>query len=66
VRTTTTGAFSAPGLPPGDYLVAAVKEDAITEWQDPKFLEKVIAVATHITLGDGEKKSQELSTKTIR
>jgi hypothetical protein len=66
VRTTTTGAFSVPGLPPGDYLVAAVKEEAIVEWQDPKFLEKVAAVAARVTIGDGEKKSQELATKTIR
>jgi hypothetical protein len=66
VRTTTTGAFSVSGLPSGDYLVAAVKEDSIVEWQDPKFLEKVAAVAVRVTIGDGEKKSQELATKTIR
>jgi uncharacterized protein (DUF2141 family) len=66
VRTTTTGGFTVTGLPPGDYLVAAVNEDAVAEWQDPKFLEKVAAVAVHVPVGDGEKKSQELATKTIR
>jgi hypothetical protein len=66
VRTTTTGAFTVAGLPSGEYLVAAVKEDTIVEWQDPKFLEKVAAIAVRVTIADGEKKSQELATKTIR
>jgi protocatechuate 3,4-dioxygenase beta subunit len=66
VRTTTTGMFSAANLPPGDYLIAAVSDSTLGEWQDPKFLEKVAAVATRVTLDDGEKKSEQLTTKTIR
>jgi hypothetical protein len=66
IRTTTLGGYSVANLPPGDYLVAAVSTDTLGEWQDPKVLEKVAAVATRFTLGDGEKKAQALSTRTIR
>ena len=48
VRTTTTGGFSLTGLPPGQYLVAAVNDDALGEWQDPKVLEKIAAVAVKV------------------
>jgi hypothetical protein len=66
VRTTTTGAFSLSGLPPGQYLIAAVSDETLGEWQDPKVLEKIAAAATKVTLGDGEKRSEQLTTKSIR
>jgi hypothetical protein len=67
VRTSAKGSYAIAGLPPGAYFVAALPDDATTtEWQDPKTLEAIVAVATRVTLGDGEKKSQDLTTQSVR
>jgi hypothetical protein len=66
VRTTTTGAFTFGSLPPGAYLIAAIAEESIENWQDPKTLEAITRVATRFTLGDGEKTSQTLTTRILR
>jgi hypothetical protein len=66
VRTGTSGGFSFMGLPPGAYFIVAVSDAALGEWQDPTVLEKLAGVASKVTLADGEKKTQALTTKTIR
>jgi hypothetical protein len=45
------GTFSTP-LPPGSYLVAAVKSFPVF-WMEPEFLEKLAGRATHVTLRPG-------------
>jgi protocatechuate 3,4-dioxygenase beta subunit len=66
-RAATTGNFQLANLPPGAYYVAALP-DATTpgEWQDPKILERLAGVAVRLTLADGEKKSQSLTTQSLR
>jgi hypothetical protein len=67
LRPSTVGVYSTVGMPAGDYFIAAVQSDAIAaDWQDPRLLEKIAAVATRVTLTDGEKKTQALTTKIIR
>jgi len=66
VRTTTKGAFTMADLPPGEYFIAAVSDAALDNWQDPKKLEAVSRVATRVTLGDGAKLSQRLTTVTVK
>jgi hypothetical protein len=57
-RSTTTGAFRVSGLPPGDYLIAAVSQLLGTrdggEWQDPDRLLQLEARAERITLAEGQ------------
>jgi len=51
------GGFRVDGLPPGEYLAAAV--DAVPsirdgdQWQDPDYLETLVALARRITLSEG-------------
>ena len=67
LRPSTVGVYSTSGMPAGDYFIAAVQSDAIAaDWQDPRLLEKIAAVATRVTLNDGEKKTQALTTRIIR
>jgi hypothetical protein len=65
-RATSTGAFGFTDLPPGAYFIAAISEESLENWQDPKTLEAIARVATHFTLGDGEKTTQSLITRTLR
>ncbi len=60
-RTSKTGAYSFGALPPGEYYVVAFSEEFAGEWQDPRFLDQLSRVASHVTLGDGEKRTQDLA-----
>lgn len=54
------GKFTFPGLPSGEYFLAAVTEVEPESWGNPTFMEQVAAAAIRITLGEGEKKVQDL------
>jgi protocatechuate 3,4-dioxygenase beta subunit len=51
------GSFRVEGLPPGEYLVAAVEAIAGIrdgdQWQDPDYLETLVARARRLTLVEG-------------
>jgi hypothetical protein len=59
---TSAGTFEFLGLPPGDYYLAAVSLHLMVEWQDPAFLERLIRVATKVTVADGDEKTVSLKT----
>jgi uncharacterized protein (DUF2141 family) len=59
-RPGTSGTFTIRNLPPGDYRLAAVTDAEPGEWYDPAFLEQLRSASTPITLGEGEKKTQDL------
>jgi hypothetical protein len=65
VRPSKAGVFSISGLPPGAYFVAAVPVASIGDWQDPLFLDKLVATATRVSLGDGEKKTVDVKLLTM-
>jgi uncharacterized protein (DUF2141 family) len=65
-RATTTGAFTIPALPPGDYLVVAISDADAGQYLDPKFLEKLAGVATRVTIDRGQSKTQDLTTVSVR
>jgi uncharacterized protein (DUF2141 family) len=54
------GVFRFTGLPPGDYYLAAVTDIEQGDWGDPGFMDQVAAAAIKITLGEGEKKTQDI------
>lgn len=63
VRTTrpgTDGRFTIPGLPSGTYRIAAVTDIGPEETRDLALLEELAAASIVFTLGDGEKKVQDL------
>jgi hypothetical protein len=69
MRTTRAGkdgVYSLTNLAAGEYYVVAVREDNLGEWQDPSLLQSLTRVAQQTRLVDGEQKSQDLTTVTIR
>ncbi len=62
VRVGLDGHYSTVGLPPGDYLVVAVADEASANWQDPAVLRALARVATSVTLADGESRTVALGT----
>ena len=68
-RTATVGKsgnFTLSGLPPGDYLAAAVNPEAIDNPRDPKTFDALARIASHFALTAGEKKSIDLTVVQIR
>ncbi len=55
-----TGAFNLGRPQPGDYLVAAVPDDALVVDHDRPFYDALARVATRVTVGEGEKKTIDL------
>jgi len=66
VRASQAGSFSFGSLPPGDYLLAAVPDEYSGEWSDPAYLEVLARVAMRVTVGEGERKVQEVEIHDIR
>jgi Carboxypeptidase regulatory-like domain len=60
-RPARDGRFTVRGLPPGDYLVAAVDRipgrSADAEWQDPQFLDSIASRAVPVTVNEGQRAS---------
>jgi len=54
------GRFTFKGLAPGEYYLAAVTDVSPAEAADPAFLEQVALSAIKVTVGPGEKRTQDL------
>jgi hypothetical protein len=65
-RAKATGAFMMAAPRPGSYLVAAVPDDQLADWQDPATLAKLAAVAKSLDLRDGESPVVALTVRSIR
>jgi len=65
-RTSKTGAFTFGALPAGDYFAIAISDEVAGEWQDPQFLDLLSRSAQRVTLGEGQKNSQDLATQNVR
>jgi protocatechuate 3,4-dioxygenase beta subunit len=65
-RTSKTGAYQFGALPAGDYYVAAFSEEFAGEWQDPRFLDQLSRAGAHLTINDGEKRTQDLTRLNVR
>ena len=59
-RPSTDGQFTFTGIPAGDYKIVAMVDVEPGAWFDPAFLQQVDAASTRVTIGDGEKKVQNL------
>lgn len=60
VRPSADGAFSFRGLVPGDYFIAAIDDVEPNEWFDPALLQRLMATAMKLSIGEGEHKVQDL------
>ena len=60
VRPGADGHFSMPDLPPGDYLLGVVTDIDAEDWQNPAVLDQLAPTSVKVTIGEGEKKVQDL------
>jgi hypothetical protein len=60
IQPASDGKFRATGLPSGEYYLAAVTDLDPQDWGDPAFMDQIVPGAIKITIGDGEKKVQDL------
>jgi hypothetical protein len=65
IRVGRDGHYRTVGLPPGDYLVVAVADEAAANWQDPAVLKALAREATSVTLADGESRALTLRTSVV-
>jgi len=63
VRPGTDGKFIIRNLVAGTYHLAALTDVVPGEWNDPQFLEQLVAGAATLTLAEGEKKVQDFRIK---
>jgi hypothetical protein len=59
-RVAGDGTYSFPNVPPGDYWLAAVDDVEPGDWFDWSFLQRIEPTAIKVTIGEGEKKTQDL------
>ncbi len=64
-RPATDGRYRINGLPAGEYYVCAATEVNALELYSPEFLEQLVAGSFKITLGDGERKTQDMKIGSI-
>jgi hypothetical protein len=62
VFATSAGTYDIATLAPGGYYVVAIDRRLALNWQDPKFLDSLIAGATRVTLGADDRKTVALRT----
>ncbi len=62
-RPATDGRYTVSDLPSGDYRLVAVTDVEPGQWFDPAYLRELSAVALPITLGEGERRAQDLRVK---
>lgn len=60
VKVGVDGSFVVRGLPPGEYFLTAITDLDPAQLNDPAFLELLSSASLKITLGEGEKKVQNL------
>jgi hypothetical protein len=60
VRPATDGRFTFTGLAPGEYYLAALTDVSANDLANPQFLEQIVPAAVKVTVGHGERKTQDL------
>jgi hypothetical protein len=60
VRPGADGKYTLPPVPAGVYQIAAVTDVEQMEWFNPAFLEQIKPSSLTLTLGEREKKVQDL------
>ena len=68
MRTSSAGAFKVPGVPPGEYLIVAVRDELepLTDWPHATVLAKLAAHATGVRVDQNPPAPVTLTTVTLR
>jgi hypothetical protein len=59
-RPASDGRFSFHDLPPGEYRIAAVSDVEPGLWLSADFLRQLVGASTTLSLGEGERKTQDV------
>lgn len=65
MQVNAAGSF-AVNVPPGDYYVAALRDDIGEDWRDPAVLETISRSATRAAIHDGEQRTLQLRTVRVQ
>ena len=65
-RTDKDGSYTITAIPAGEYLLAAIHEDTVADWQNPGFMEKLARVARQVRVLDGDQQTRDLTAAVIR
>jgi uncharacterized surface anchored protein len=60
-RANASGVYQLAGLPPGEYLFAAIDEATAENWQAPESLERLAATAARVTLVEVESRTVDVT-----
>ena len=63
VRPGADGRYVVPDIPPGEYFIAALTDIEPGAWHDRAFLEALVPAAIRVTVGEGERKIQNIQIK---
>lgn len=65
IRVDREGQYRTDGLPAGEYLVVAVRDEVTANWQDPRVLRVLAKQATAVTIAEGEARTVSLRTSAV-
>ncbi|HXT70358.1 MAG TPA: carboxypeptidase regulatory-like domain-containing protein [Vicinamibacterales bacterium] len=65
-RPSTTGAFTLPNMPPGDYLAVAIRDEDAGDWPDALFIARLAAVATSVKIPANQPATVTLKVSTLK
>jgi protocatechuate 3,4-dioxygenase beta subunit len=65
-RATKSGSYTLNVLPPGDYIVAAVKDDFGSTWQTPEVLEALSRLGSQVSIAEGDTRALDLKMVVVR
>ena len=65
-RAQQNGEFTFAGLSPGEYLVVGIKEEFVSDWQNPAYLEALARVAHRVSLSAGEQATLDLTVQDVK
>jgi protocatechuate 3,4-dioxygenase beta subunit len=65
-RVSADGAYRLTSVPPGDYFVIAVADDAANDFPSRALVQSLARQAARVTVGDAEDKNLDLTTVVVR
>ncbi|HYN06913.1 MAG TPA: carboxypeptidase-like regulatory domain-containing protein [Vicinamibacterales bacterium] len=65
-RTTKAGQYAIPGLLPGEYLIVAGGDELYENWLEASALQTLARRATRIEIAEGDARSQDLRSGSVR
>jgi hypothetical protein len=65
-RTSGTGAFQWTAVPPGEYLLVAIRDADAGDWPDAAFLSRLALAATPVKIASGQQATVTLRVSVLK